>query len=199
MVGHEHRQQHVGHREAVGRQQRGVPPRQGHHLTVDSVEEDIRIKRTDDQRQRHHILHAVHPQQPRQPLVDQRERPDHEREQRMAVHLIHDVPVRHPQICQRVVAREVHLALKHPPVGSEALLHEQGVHPADKQSVEHHDHRQGDHRLDALLGFDLEQLEGFHICKCCFRLQNYKKIVNSRWRMADYLYLCSTPTKNEYE
>ena len=59
----------------------------------------------------------------------------------MTIYLIDHIPVGDTQISQRVIACEMKLALKHFPVWSESLLHEQIVHAVDEQGVEQQDHR----------------------------------------------------------
>ena len=139
-----------------GREQRGIPLYQSDDLAMNPIQEDVGIERTDNQRQCHQILHAVHTQQRLQTLIEQRQWPYEECEQRVTVHLIQHIPVCHREIRQRVISREMQLALEHLPIRAETLLHEQVVHAIDKKAVKHHDHRQGNHRLEPFLALDLK-------------------------------------------
>ena len=72
----------------------------------------------------------------------------------MAMHLIDDIPVGDAKVGIGVVARQMHLALKHLPVRPEALLHKQAVHPIDEQAVQGHYHEEGDKGHQPLFRLD---------------------------------------------
>ena len=80
----------------------------------------------------------------------------------MTVNVVDCIPIGNAQIRQRVVAREMQLALEHLPIRAEALLQKQFVHTPDEQSVEHNNHQQHHTCLYAFFRLQLENLKRIH-------------------------------------